>query len=562
MEEKSRKTDYELETNKNDIEEDKPKIDLMMTLTKDIGAFGLYQFRVIVIAAVVTIFIGFNNNQYLFTAARINTRCFVSDCDKHYEIEFSPPWLKNAIPRSSEYFDNCNLFLKEISNITVKENTCPADLFDNDTVIPCETYVYENTDTVVYDFNLACDEWRRTLIGSLRIVGTLIGLPITGYISDRFGRRTGMVILLVYSAFVGTVRIFAQTYIGFILSQVFEAIGYGAFQCAYVMSIEIVGTKYREVAGATITSANSVGQILLGSLAWVLPNWRNMTKAIYLPQFLGILCIWIMPENHRWYLSKGRYEDAERVLTHAAQVNRKELSDESKKALKIAAEENILKKQQKNVINDKEPPLITLVFKHPPVLFACIASSIWYITATLIFYGLSINAVHLAGNSYENYMLVSFVEIPGYAMSLLLLNKFGRKPVLIVGYWVCAACMVGSIFITKDIFVLYIGLYLLGKLCISIVVLGVYVYVVELFPTKYRHSLFAFSTMVGRFGQIVAPLMPAFSAEIWVHLPFVLFATMAFISGALGFLTPETLGADLPDTMEEAVNVDARRRKI
>lgn len=52
-------------------------------------------------------------------------------------------------------------------------------------------------------------------------------------------------------------------------------------------------------------------------------------------------------------------------------------------------------------------------------------------------------------------------------------------------------------------------LYLFGKYCIAVVMTSVYVYTAELYPTKYRHTLFAFSSMVGRLGSITAPLTPA-----------------------------------------------------
>lgn len=56
---------------------------------------------------------------------------------------------------------------------------------------------------------------------------------------------------------------------------------------------------------------------------------------------------------------------------------------------------------------------------------------------------------------------------------------------------------------------LSLAVYLIGKYCIAIVMTSVYVYTAELYPTKYRHSLFAFSSMVGRLGSITAPLTPA-----------------------------------------------------
>lgn len=39
------------------------------------------------------------------------------------------------------------------------------------------------------------------------------------------------------------------------------------------------------------------------------------------------------------------------------------------------------------------------------------------------------------------------------------------------------------------------------------------------------------------------------------ELPFALFGGFALLSGLLVLLTPETLGTELPDTMEEAANL-------
>lgn len=54
-----------------------------------------------------------------------------------------------------------------------------------------------------------------------------------------------------------------------------------------------------------------------------------------------------------------------------------------------------------------------------------------------------------------------------------------------------------------------LAVYLVGKCSIAAVVTAIYVYTTELFPTRYRHSLFGFCSMLGRIGSITAPLTPA-----------------------------------------------------
>ncbi|CAH2216019.1 jg22983, partial [Pararge aegeria aegeria] len=94
-------------------------------------------------------------------------------------------------------------------------------------------------------------------------------------------------------------------------------------------------------------------------------------------------------------------------------------------------------------------------------------------------------------------------------------------------------------------------LFLVGKFGISVVMTSVYLFTSELYPTEFRHSLLAFSSMIGRIGSITAPLTPVLM-EYWHGIPSLLFAFMAVLSGLLVLTQPETLGTKLPDTLAEA----------
>lgn len=45
-----------------------------------------------------------------------------------------------------------------------------------------------------------------------------------------------------------------------------------------------------------------------------------------------------------------------------------------------------------------EPWLIVQVFRHKPILIRCIEAPVWWITFTVVYYGLSINVVNISGN--------------------------------------------------------------------------------------------------------------------------------------------------------------------
>ncbi|KAI5633319.1 hypothetical protein NE865_13928 [Phthorimaea operculella] len=94
-------------------------------------------------------------------------------------------------------------------------------------------------------------------------------------------------------------------------------------------------------------------------------------------------------------------------------------------------------------------------------------------------------------------------------------------------------------------------LFLVGKFGIAIVFTSLYLFTSELYPTEYRHTLLAFSSMIGRVGSITAPLTPALMVY-WQGIPSLMFGAMGLLSGLLVLTQPETLGAKMPDTLAEA----------
>ncbi|KAJ8716896.1 hypothetical protein PYW07_003523 [Mythimna separata] len=536
------------------------RVELDTLLVEEIGQFGRYQLRTFFLAMVLVVFIAWSNLEYVFTTARISARCVIPECEGGQPQEFSPPWLENAVPAGASQgsFDSCQRFGNASGAARVVDSdTCPAALFDQDTRVPCEDFVYENTNTVVYDYGLACDEWRRSLIGTVTTLGTFTALPLSGYISDRWGRRVALVFNGVNTAWIGILRYWATSYLGFILLQLVEAtFGCGSYSSIYILLTELVGPDYRVAIGAALKTCFAMGQVTLGLIAWCVPHWRTLTLTLYIPQFITILYIWIICESVRWYMSKGRFEESEALLKKVAKVNGKELSEKSLAALRCTAEENIRVETEKH---GGEDWLVMKVFRHKRVLIRCVVSPVWWITTTLIYYGLSLNAVNMSGNKYLNYIAVAAIEIPGFWTAYFLMDKIGRKPVLTGAFWLCAACQGAYIFIPEGMYVASLLVYLTAKFCIAMVATSVYVYTAELYPTCHRHSLFAFSSMMGRIGSMVAPLTPAFGAQFFPELPFVLFGSFALLSGALIFLTPETLGTTLPDTMEQADNIGDKR---
>ncbi|KAL4709537.1 hypothetical protein ACJJTC_007268 [Scirpophaga incertulas] len=529
-------------------------VDLDQILVKQVGQFGRYQMMILTLIILPVIFSAFTSGEYIFTTARIPTRCFIDQCDGE-SPDFSAPWVSNAIPQfSNGLYDNCARFANSTIPVKVTGDGCPNTLFNNNITWTCDTYVYNNTHSVVYDFNLACDDWRRSRIGSLRNIGRLLAMPATGFVSDRWGRRVALGLNAFNSVWIGLARSFVNSYEWFTALEVIEAMfGAGIYSSCYLLVTELVGPKYRVMVGAALSTTFSIGQVILSAIAWAVPQWRKLTQVLYLPQLFVVVYFWFMSESVRWLMSKGRYEDAEIILKRVAKTNNKELSEKSLKSFRESAE------IEKNTVKLKEQWLPIQVIKSRVIFSRCLVTPVWWVTNSLVYSGMLINSINLSGNPYLNYAMVSAIGIPAHWTTILLLDVVGRKPVVISGYMACAVCQFLIAVLPEDKKTLLLVIYLVGKFCISVVIVSVYIYTVELYPTKYRHSLFAFSSMVGQLGGITAPLTPALALEVWLSLPSVIFGIMALLSAMLVVTTPETVGIKLPNTMQEAENLSLQR---
>lgn len=223
--------------------------------------------------------------------------------------------------------------------------------------------------------------------------------------------------------------------------------------------MELVGPKYRVAAGATMNTFFSIGQVTMGLIAWGVPNWQMLTLTLYLPQLITISYFWIMSESVRWYMSKGRFEEADNVLKEVARVNKTQLSQKSLELLRENILEEEKRKATEQVEKANEPWLIVLIFRHKSILTRVIVSPVWWITTTFIYYGMSINSVNMSGNRYLNYIAVSASEIPGYWTAVFLMGKIGRKPVLAGAFWICAVCQIAYIFMPAGIYQITFLLY-------------------------------------------------------------------------------------------------------
>lgn len=159
--------------------------------------------------------------------------------------------------------------------------------------------------------------------------------------------------------------------------------------------------------------------------------FRNIILTLYPPMLSFPIFFLVIPESIRWLLNKGRIEEVKVIIRRAAKINKKEIS------------ENYLR----DISSVEHDDSLLKVFKSPPLVFRFCISSVCWSTCAFLFYGLTLNSVALAGNSYVDFILTSLVEIPGYLGTYLLVDRIGRRAAQCSSYLIAGVACIGFIFI-------------------------------------------------------------------------------------------------------------------
>lgn len=509
-------------------------------ILSELGAFGRYNIMNYALILFPCYLAGMYGAVYIFEAGDISYRCEVKQCES---LGNTSLWLDYAIPKEKGKYSKCFKYPSTGSD-------CSADAFNTGSKEKCTSFVYSDEDSVVKDFNLGCKNWKRTLVGTFHNSGLFISLPLTGIISDKFGRKKALSFAALMNCIFGFSRSFSTSYIMLVVLEFLEAgLGAGAYTTAFVIAMELVGPKGRVFGNTIINTFYVFGLMSLAGLAWILQDWRQLLRIIYAPSCFVFTYLWILNESIRWLISKGRHDEALKVIKKAAKMNKVQISEQSLAPLQKM--ENKLAEGKDEVADQPKKSVFLQAIKSSIIRRRLLTCSFLWITCTFVYYGLSINSVSLAGNKYINFMLVAFIEIPANFTCFLVLDKFGRKRVLIIMYILSAILCISLSFLPKDKIWWSLAVYLAGKYSITVAYSSVYIYVSEVFPTNVRQSLLAVCSSTGRVGSTLAPLTPLL-ALYYENLPSIFFGTMAIIAGLLVFTMPETINMPLPDSIEDA----------
>ncbi|MYU22690.1 aromatic acid/H+ symport family MFS transporter [Streptomyces sp. SID8352] len=191
-------------------------------------------------------------------------------------------------------------------------------------LICCLTVIFDGYDLIVYGTIvpdlLAHKEWDLTPaevghIGSVTLVGMLIGALGVGTITDVLGRRKVMIGCLVWFSVAMPVTALAPDPTVFMLLRFVTGLGLGGVvPTAIALTMEYSPEGRRQLNNSLMFSGYSVGGVLAALLAlWLLPvaGFRAMFVVGVVPLFLVLpLALRMLPESIAYLTAKGRLDEA------------------------------------------------------------------------------------------------------------------------------------------------------------------------------------------------------------------------------------------------------------
>ncbi|UOQ45148.1 sugar porter family MFS transporter [Halobacillus salinarum] len=388
------------------------------------------------------------------------------------------------------------------------------------------------------------------LVVSSLLVGAIVGAGMSGYVSDRFGRRRVVFsIALIYLAGAITLA-FASNAVVLVIGRVILGLAVGGSTAIVPVYLsEMAPTRSR----GALSSLNQL-MITIGILIAYLVNyafapidgWRWMLGLASVPAILLMIGVLFMPESPRWLIKRNREQDAREIMALTRQQS--EIDEEIDEMKKIEQ------------IEEGTMDILKAEWVRPMLVIGSVLALFQQLIGinAVIYYAPTIFTKAGLGDSASILGTVGIgaVNVLLTLVAIATIDKLGRKKLLLIGNvgMVISLAVLATILFTAELTnaiawltVIFLGLFIVFFSATWGPV--VWVMLPELFPLKARGAATGITTLVLSAGNLVVSLFfPVLLGVMGTAGVFVVFA----ILGVCAFLfvlkfVPETKGRSLEE---------------
>lgn len=263
--------------------------------------------------------------------------------------------------------------------------------------------------------------------------GGAVATLITGYLADKFGRRT-MISIAGGIFIIGVLLvIFSNTFDSILAGRLVQGIGIGIITIIIPLYLTEAAPSSIRGRSVTVFQLFLTGGILLAFLVDLVftpsGNWRGMFACVLVPGILLFLGSFCLTKSPRWLYSQGRQQEAFEALkkSHSreeAELDIKEMQQVNLERTNLSITKFFTKLCQRKYLI---PFLIALAVACLNQLTG-INSILQFSTLILKSTGISTNFISMLGSVGVG--LINFIVT---IIAISLIDKVGRKPLLTVG---------------------------------------------------------------------------------------------------------------------------------
>ncbi|MDR8410980.1 sugar porter family MFS transporter [Nonomuraea sp. 3-1Str] len=281
------------------------------------------------------------------------------------------------------------------------------------------------------------------IVVAIALLGSAVGAWVGGNLADRWGRTRTMQVaailfavssigqMLPFSVWdlgawrflagvaIGMASVLGPAYIAEVAPPAYRG-RLGSFQqLAIVLGIavsQLVNYMFARLAGGNVNNH-----------LWGLQAWQWMLGACVVPALLYLLFASTIPESPRYLIMAGRTEQARRVLREVE-------GDEINLDDRVHEIQHVLRTEARPTMKDLRGPALGLL----PIVWVGIVLSVFqqFVGINVIFYYSSV-LWQSVGITQSNSLLISFsssvINIIGTFIAIALVDRIGRKPLLLIG---------------------------------------------------------------------------------------------------------------------------------
>ncbi|XP_043307498.1 steroid transmembrane transporter SLC22A24-like [Cervus canadensis] len=479
----------------------------------EVGGLGKFQILQIVLILPSLMIIVCQILLENFTVAVPHHRCWVHILDNATVSDNDTGLLSHdvllriSIPLDSNLKpEKCHRFLHPQWQLLHLNGTFP-NMTDLDTEPCVDGWVYDHSlfsSTIVTEWDFVCDHQSQKPVAQfIFMAGMLVGGFIYGHLSDRFGRKLILRCCLLQLAISGTCAAFAPTFLIYCSLRFWSGCSAVAIVTNNSMLIiEWTRSQSKAVILTLIACTFSMGQMMLGGLAFVFREWRTLQLVVSVPFFVFFLSSRWLVESARWLIITNKPDEGLKELKKVAHRNGMKNAEATlnMEGLRVIMQEELETAQMKTTVFD--------LFRTPNLrkricLLFFVSHSM--ITATVQF-----------STIYFKYTEMQTVRVT------------------------LASVEIG---------------------CVAASNTSISVHFAELLPTLVRAKASGVDTMASRCGATLAPLLMTLAVYL-PALPWIIYGVCPIIAGLLVLLQPETRHLPLPDTIQDVEDKKQFSRKV